>query len=257
MELNPEYYLRVFLVFVRISGVFLSAPVFSHPSVPVRLRVLLSIVLAYALVGFVPGPLPEGAETGPGFILAVALEAVTGVTIGFAGQFVFMAIGFAGHILGFQIGLALAETYDPINGANSNPIGQFLALIFLLVFLLLDGHHHILTAMVTSFQVIPLAGARIEAVGPTLLAWTGGFFVIAIRLASPFMITIFLVDAALGVFARVAPQADLFSIGLPLKLLGGIALSLAFMQYFFPFAPELVSRLLSDVMELIEVLAMG
>src|SRR5690606_6156264 len=116
--------------------------------------------------------------------------------------FIFYAVQYAGELLGFQMGLGLAQVLDPAEGTNSNPVGRLLGLIFLLAFILFDGHHHLLAAMVISFQTIPLAGAQVAHAGPYLLEWTGAFITTALRLASPLMITIFLVDAALGVFAR-------------------------------------------------------
>ena len=166
------------------------------------------------------------------------------VLFGFAAQFIFWSVTFAGEIIGFQMGLSIAAVYNPMDGVASNPIGRVLTLTMLLVFLLLDGHHHMLRALVASFEVVPLSGADLSRGGPLLLQWMGAFFVTAIRLAAPFMITIFLVDVALGVFARVAPQADLFSMGLPLKIVIGLSLTILFMQNFMPILPDLIRQVL-------------
>jgi hypothetical protein len=66
-------------------------------------------------------------------------------------------------VIGFQIGLSMAQVYNPLEGEYSNPLGRLLNLTFLLVFLLIDGHHHILRALITSFEVVPLAGAQVGA----------------------------------------------------------------------------------------------
>jgi flagellar biosynthesis protein FliR len=255
LAVDPEHLLRISLVFVRIGALFVAAPFFNHPAIPVRLRVLLSVVLAYALAGFSSGPLPPGATSPLGLMAAAGIEAATGLMLGFGAQLVFMAVQFAGEILGFQMGLSLAQVLDPVNGGHSNPLGRFLSLTFLLVFVMLEGHHHILRAIVTSFEMIPLAGARLSVGGPLLLEWTGQFLVIALRLAAPFMITILLIDATMGVFARVVPQADLFSIGLPLKLLVGMTLFLVFLQHLFPVMPDLTRTVLDDLMRLTRALA--
>ena len=162
---------------------------------------------------------------------------------------------FAGEVVGFQMGLSLAQIYNPVEGLYANPLGRLLSLSFMIVFLLIDGHHHVLRALVGSFDVVPLAGAHLAATGPLLLKWTGALFVTALRLASPFMVTIFLVDTALGVFARVVPQADLFSLGLPLKLLTGLGMLYFFLQNLFPVIPDLVTLMLNDLLALIEALA--
>ncbi|HEX7070206.1 MAG TPA: flagellar biosynthetic protein FliR, partial [Rhodothermales bacterium] len=158
--LNPEYLIRVFLVFVRISGFFLAAPFFGHASVPVRVRILLAVILAYALSGLVTSPLPARVEHSFGLMASVGIEALTGAALGFAAQFIFWAVQYAGELLGFQMGLSLAEVFDPSQGTNANPLGRLLGWIFLLAFLLFDGHHYVLTALVGSFQALPLAGAH-------------------------------------------------------------------------------------------------
>lgn len=252
--LNPEFLIRVFLVFVRISGFFLAAPFFSHGSVPVRVRILLAALLAYALSGLVTSPLPAGTEHPFGMMLAVGIEALTGAALGFAAQFIFWAVGYAGELLGFQMGLGLAQVLDPAEGTNNNPVGRLLTLIFLLAFLLFDGHHYLLVALVSSFNDLPLAGAQVAEAGPYMLEWTGAFITTALRLASPFMITIFLVDAALGVFARVAPQADLFSIALPLKLLVGLGITYFVIEHFIPIVPGMIDGMVRDLSVLIEVM---
>lgn len=253
--LDPEYLLRIFLVFVRIGGLFAVAPFFSNRSFPIQVKVFLSVLLAYALSGLIPGPLPAYALSTFGLIVAVILEVFTGIVLGFAAQFIFWTIQFAGEILGFQMGLGLAQVLDPLNGEPSNPLGRLLGMLFLMVFVLLEGHHQVLQALVDSFQVVPLAGARLTMAGPLFLTWTGNFLMTALRLASPFMITIFLVDISLGIFARMAPQTDLFSIGLPVKIFVGLGLFLFYLQNFVPAIPEMVSQMVGDMYRLIETLA--
>lgn len=251
---TPEYVIRVFLVFVRIGAVLMAAPMFGHGSVPVRVKIFFSLLMAYALVGLVPGPLPEHITEPLPLLLAVAVEVLTGVSIGYAAQFIFWTVQFAGEIVGFQMGLSLAQAYNPIDGQHANPIGRIIGLSFLMVFILIDGHHLILQGLVSSFSIVPLAGAEVQATGPLLLQWTGGLFVTAMRVASPFMVTIFLVDLTLGIFARMVPQADLFSLGLPLKLFVGVGLTFVFMQNFFPTIPGHVSHMLDDLLSVVEAL---
>jgi len=253
--LDPEYLLRVLLVFVRIGGLLAAAPFFSQRFIPVQVKVMLAAILAFSLAGLAGGALPPGVTHPVGFVVAVAIEAATGAMLGFAAQFVFYAVQFAGEIVGFQMSLSLAQIYNPVSGEPSNPIGQLLTLLFLLLFLLLDGPQQIIVALVSSFNVVPLAGADLAAGGPLLLQWTGAFFTTALRLAAPFMVTLFLVDVALGVFARMVPQADLFSLSLPLKLLVGLSLFGLFLQQFGPVAPDLVGRMIGDLAQLIDVFA--
>lgn len=256
MKIEPAYLFTILLVFVRVGGLMVAAPVFSHMAIPVRVRIFLAVLMAYILVGFVPGPLPPNIGHPVPFILAICIEALTGIMLGFAAHFLFWSIQYAGEIIGFQMALAMAGVFNPMDGMHSNPIGRFLVMSTLLIFILLDGHHQILQALVLSFEVVPLAGANLQAGGPLMLEWTGHFFITAMKLASPFMITIFLVDASLGIFARVAPQADLFSVALPVKLLVGMSMMVVFVANFFPMLPQMIDKMYLDLLALIEAFAL-
>ena len=252
--LDPVRIAAIFLIFVRVGGLMTAAPFFGHKSIPVKVRLLLAVVLSWVMVGFVELPSPQLIARPLGMVVAIFTEMLTGVAIGFAAQFLFWGVAYAADVLGFQMGLAMAQVFDPATGSNTNPMGRLLMLVFLLVFILLDGPHMLLEALVMSFQAVPLAGAQLHASGPQLLTMAGGLFITGLRIASPFMVTFFLVESAMGIFARVVPQADLFSLGMPLKLIVGLSLAIAFVQNLIPLSPELLDESAVAILELIDAL---
>jgi flagellar biosynthetic protein FliR len=252
--LDTEYILRVLLVFVRVSGLLVAAPVFGQQTLPVQVRVLAGALLAYSVAGFADGPLPDHVTHNVGFAMVLLVEAATGLLMGFAARLLFWAVDFAGSIMGFQMALSLAQTYNPMSGTSSNPLGRILSYTFLLAFLLADGHHLLLRALVRSFEVLPLGTANLAAGGPLLLEYMGAFFHIALRLAAPFLAVLFLSDVALGIFARVIPQANLFALSLPVKLLIGLSVFFLVMQGLIPSLPPLFERIDRMVLEMIEAL---
>lgn len=255
MVIEAESVLRVLLVFVRVGGLLAAAPFFNRPFIPVLVKVMLAVLLAFVLAGFADGPLPAHVDHPVGFAVALGVEAGTGLLLGFAAQFVFFAVSAAGEALGFQMSLGLAQAYSAASDGNANPLGQFLSLAFLLLFLLLDGPAHLIRALTASFEVVPLGGARLDAGGALLIQWTGAFFATALRLAAPFMVAMLLLDTALGIFARVVPQADLFAISLPAKLILGLGAFLVFLQGFVAFAPTLLETMVGDLADLLQALA--
>ena len=253
--LNPSYIIFIMLVFARVSGLMVAAPVFSQQNIPVQVRVLFSVLFAYSIAGIVPGPLPPHTDQAVGLILVAIHELLVGLILGFVAQFIFWSIQFAGELIGFQMALRMAQVFDPIGGFNSNPIGRLLTMIMTVVFLILDGHHLVLEAFVGSYRVIPLAGATFANIGPPLINYTGHMFHIALRLAAPFMITLYLIDVALGVFVRAVPRADIFAIALPLKLLTGLLVAYLFMQRLIPIIPSLVDNMNTNILRIIEIIA--
>ena len=62
-------------------------------------------------------------------------EVLTGLFIGFAMGLIFSGVRAAGELIGFDLGLSIANAFDPETGPN-NIIGGFLYLVAMLVFLL-------------------------------------------------------------------------------------------------------------------------
>ena len=252
--LDPEYLLYIFLIFVRVGGLISTAPFFEQSFIPVRVKILLSAIFAYSLIGIVPRSPDLNTSHFIAITLYVAIELFTGVVIGLAARFIFFAIRFAGEFIGFQMAISISQVLSPADGQTSNPISNILMMTFLLVFLTIDGHHQLFKGLLASFEVVPLAGAALANPGTLMLTWTGQLFVTAIRLASPFMVTIFLVDMTLGIFARVTPQTEIFSQSLSLKLIVGVGLFYLYMGNFFPVIPPLIMQMTDDILNIIESL---
>ena len=252
--LDPINILYAFLIFVRIGGLMVSAPFFEQSFIPVQVKVFLSALIAYSLIGIVPQPDQPDVLHPVALLVFVLIEFLTGVVIGLAARFIFFAIRFAGEFIGFQMALSISQVISPADGQASNPISNILTMTFLMVFLLLDGHHQLFEALMASFNVIPLAKGVIANSGNLMLTWTGQLFIIAVRLAAPFMVTIFLVDMTLGIFARVAPQTEIFSQSLSLKLIVGVGLVYLYIGNFFPLIPSLLTQMTDHILDMIEAI---
>jgi flagellar biosynthetic protein FliR len=67
-----------------------------------------------------------------------------------------------------------------------------------------------------------------------MIKYTAYLFVIALKIASPVMITLFLTDVALGVVAKMMPTMNVFFVGFPIKIGVGLmvlAMSLPIVAY--------------------------
>src|SRR5690625_7228116 len=157
-SVNPEYLVAVFLIAARIGAGFVAMPVFDLGSVSVRIRIFLAILMSHSLTVLLPaGELDPHIFQPLGMMAAVIIEALTGILFGFAMHLIFYAVQYAGEVMGFQIGLAMAHVFNPIDGSQSNPIGNILSYVVRMMFILLEGHHHVIRAVVISFDVVPLA----------------------------------------------------------------------------------------------------
>jgi flagellar biosynthetic protein FliR len=207
-----------FWPFVRILALFTSAPLLSHRSVPQRLKVALAAAVTLLVA---PGldPVPAGAD--PAWLLAQQLA--IGLGIGLCLQIVFAAFEVAGDLLGLQMGLSFASFIDPQHSEQSPIVGTFLGLLATLVFLAMNGHLLMIAGIVETFHSLPMGSAGPSAANWRGLVLLGGeMFRTGLHLALPVMATMLVINLALGVLARAAPQLNLMSVGFPATIIIGL-----------------------------------
>ena len=165
----------------------------------------------------------SGSFLSPGSLwelLGIGLtEFLLGLLIGFMFYMLMVAVQFAGGIVGFQVGFAIVNVIDPTTSQNVSIIGQFQYLLATLLFLMMNGHHMVLSGMLDSFTLVPLGMVKFQFTGATeIVRLSAGVFILAVKIASPVMLALFLTDTALGIIARTVPQMNVFIVGFPLKI---------------------------------------
>ena len=203
-------------------------PVFGSRSIPVRVRIIITLVLTIVVAPHLP-ELPDVDMFGSqGFLISLH-EVLIGLTMGFTLQLVFAAFVMAGDYIANAMGLGFASMVDPVNGVNVPIISQFLLILTFLLFFCFGGHALVIEILVTSFVAIPVGLPDIQPERALLVAgWASRMFGIAVLVSIPVVACLLLVYVALGVMTRAAPQLNIFSVGFPLTILAGfVALILA------------------------------
>jgi flagellar biosynthetic protein FliR len=148
-----------------------------------------------------------------------------GALLGVVASALFAGIAFAGQLAGIQMGFAIAQVFDPNSSQQMPLIGRMQELFAVMIFLLLDGHHILLSALGLSLRTVP-PGSLPDGSGLlAAVAMVGtSVFLLAILVGGPVVAALFLTDTALGFVARAVPQMNIFLVGLPVKIAGGLAL---------------------------------
>jgi flagellar biosynthetic protein FliR len=95
-------------------------------------------------------------------------------------------------------------------------------MVSLLTFLALDGHLFMLKALADSFSLVPAGGLLLgDVLVRQVFDLSTQLFVIALKVAAPVMVALFLTELALGLMNRAAPQMQVMLIGFPLKIAAG------------------------------------
>lgn len=229
MSLDAGFLYCFLLVFCRASAMFLSSPMFGAQNTPVFIRILTTFAISGSLTFLVR---PEvGAIPGDLWSLGAAVlgEVIAGLLIGGFCSLVLHACQMGGAFLDIQMGLGSAQTLNPVTGVPVTIISQFKFMLGLVLFLSLNAHHVMLRAFTQSYEVFPTLGLdllpRIEHSLVGMVAYTA---YLSLQIAAPLAAVGFVVDAALGLVNKAAPQMQVFMLGLPAKIgLGLVTISLA------------------------------
>ena len=206
-------FIIVFLIFVRVSTALIASPVFGSRTIPTLPKIFLSLIIAYIVYLTIDRSVLTNVPTGWMLVILSIKEAITGLVMGFMMQFVFWGVSYAGTLIGFDMGLTMAEVFNPSSEESGNVIGEFLYYGALMVFFLINGHHYIISSIKHSFSVIPLGKFTInKPVYDLIVIYAASVFVIAVKIASPIMVSFFLVHIGEGIIARIIPQMQVFII---------------------------------------------
>lgn len=219
---NPSDLMSFYLVFFRVSIVLFLLPFFGGNSIPKTVKAALTIVLAIAIWPYVK---VDGAlmPSSPWNIAIMILgEMVLGLCMGIAVHVMFSAIQTGGNFIGVQMGFSMVNVLDPLTGTNESVTAHFLYMTAILVFLSLNGHLYLLSAMVDSFKHVPPGQLFISSkLTAQILTISKDLFILAVKVASPIIASIFVVDLSLALISKMAPQMNVLMLGFPLKILVG------------------------------------
>lgn len=222
--IDTLYFTALILITIRMFCFFLVVPVFFPNGTPSTVKIGLTLVLAYVLV---PGIDYSGIHTinnNLPFVINCMNEAVAGLTLGFITNLCFMAIRIAGNLMDFQIGFSMMTMFDPNTSSNTTLMEHLLYWFSIVVFFIVDGHHMLIKALMESFSVIKLGNFFLSQGSINLIIRVFiEYFGIALKIAIPIVLIIFITDLTLGLIARTIPQLNIMILGLPIKILLGLA----------------------------------
>lgn len=216
-----------FWPFLRIVAMVASAPFFGARGIPASVKIAFSLALTI-MVAPMLGPMPNvPVASVPGLMILID-QLLIGTAMGLALRVVFAAVEMAGHIMGLQMGLGFATFFDPQNSTQVPVVGQFLGLIAMLLFLAINGHLVVLTALVDSFRILPVDLTPFASnAWKTLAIWGGEIFSAGVLISMPVVAALMMTNIALAILNRAAPTLNIFTVGFPLTLaLGFIGLAL-------------------------------
>jgi len=239
LGLSIDMFKSFLLVLIRVSVILFMMPIFGAKRVPNVIKAGLAFSISLAIL---PAVTPDPAifpRTAWQFAFIVLNECIVGMILGMLVNVFFMGIQMAGQMAGLQMGFAIATIFDPNSGVQSSMVSQLGYWVALIVFLTLDGHHQLLLAIQSSFDIIQFGQVSLQKeLYKPVLQLASQLFVLAVKVGAPTIAALIFVDVGFGLTAKMSPQMNILIVALPLKIAVGL--------FFFGMSLQLVLIYLKD-----------
>lgn len=215
-------------VFVRVSSLFVSAPVFGSREIPTQTKVGLATILSLVLLPLVKTTLTQTVPATAFGMAAVLLgQALIGLIIGLVVSLLFVAVRIGGSLIDYQMGFTQAATFNPQFNETVSPIANFQYQYALVLYLIANGHWLLLASLERSFVALPVAQISIGALTGTFTNLTFQMLVAGLQIAAPAGAVLMVTDIAFAFLNRAMPSMQVFYVGMPVKVLVGFVVVIA------------------------------
>ena len=245
------------MVFFRIIGFLIIAPLFSSRNVLSMMKAALAMLISILVVPtMVDTPFLTIDSSLLLFFIYALSEFAIGLSIGFIATLFFDSINLAGQLIDMQMGFGIVNVVDPQSGAQMPVMGTFKYFLTMFFYLSINGHILLLDALMKSYQIIPLGNFTVDMSLMNFIIYvTTNLFVIALKIALPYVGALFATDFILGIIARTVPQMNVFMIGMPLKIGIGFVLSIVIIPLYIYILSAFFEKSFTDIYTLIRVLS--
>lgn len=253
LQSDAEYLITFLLILTRVSGIFFLAPILGNRNIPYQIKIGLSLITAIILAPFIPSPNISSSTDMIELAMLIAKELSVGAIIGFTATLIFMGFLVAGQIIDFQMGFSMMNVLDPLSNVTVTVMGQFKNVLAILIFLAINGHHFLFSALARSFSVVPLTTfAFTPSVMDNFINLVVNMFIVGLQIGAPAIGVLFLTELAMGIIARTVPQMNVFIVGLPLKIIVGFTTVILTLSFFSAYVINVFNQMPEKLLQAIK-----
>ncbi len=225
LETLPGLAFHVVLLMGRIGGAVMLMPGLGEAEIPAPVRLAIALALVVLLLPAVAPGLPPIPATPAEMLPPLAMEIAIGLWLGTLSRLIVLALSMAGQAIAAMVGLAGMLVADPSLGPQGTALGRAFGLLAATLVLASGLHGLALRALAESYAVLPAGGPFPAGAAAEAVAMAGAAsFELALRLAAPFVMGAVVMNVALGLLARLAPQVQTFFVAVPGQILAGLGL---------------------------------
>lgn len=248
-----------FLILMRISGFIFLNPVLGRRNIPAMAKTGIAMgltIIVYSMAQAQGVTVDADAASPLTFGLLVVKELAIGYIAGFVMTLFDMVMTYAGTVIDFQIGISMAQVYDPQTGSQIALSGNILQIFYLLYFFAVDGHLALIKILATSGDVVPYGEVALAPGAAWIMVdiFTQ-CIVMAIKLAFPLIAFEFVMQVGVGILTKITPQINLFVLSIQLRLIVGFALLVLLVSPIGSFIGDMIAEMISTIEDVLRAAA--
>ena len=223
------------LILIRLASFVFAAPFFNMANVPRKVKAGFALCLTVLVYSLFPDMTVE-YNGMIDYAIIVVEEMIVGILLGAVTSFCVQIIMFAGKIIDMDIGISMAQLYDPTTRMQVGIMGNFYYYMMMLLLIISGMHQYLVAGIYTA-----------------IISFMSDFFVIGFRIALPVFSAILMLNCVLAILAKVSPQMNMFVVGMQLKIFVGIFVIL----FTISMLPSVSDFILDEIERLFAMLVRG
>lgn len=244
------------MIAMRMTGLVFMNPLFGRRNIARNIKAGMTLAFAFLVYSTMEEPNLNYEFTSSfiyGFILLK--EFFVGYVLGYVMELFFFVITHAGSIIDFHLGLSMSMVYDPQTNAQIAMTGNLYQIFYTLLFFAVDGHLVVIRMFLTSGELVPYGEvAFTQGLSLAVLDVFRECVVLAVRFAFPIMAIEFLVEMAVGILMKAAPQVNIFVINIQIKIAVGALVLLLLVSPMKSWLESLMQQMLETMGEILTLL---
>ncbi len=246
------------LIVARMSGLFLISPLLSNKAVPNRVKIPIVVILSFLILPSIASAQKITAQNHIQLLVYIFQEVAIGLAIGYVAALIFAVIQTAGDFYSIQAGYSMATIFDPNNEVDTGVITSLYTILGALIFLYLDGHHVMFSALTKSYEILPLAQGFNSRAAGTMSAMMSQLFALSIQIAAPIIVVMTVLNVIMGLLSKISPQLNIYmNIGFIVGPVLGMILVGVSLPLFRTVMTQMTEQMGPDMMRMIRDLKGG
>lgn len=253
--MNQNQLLLWSLIFIRCTGFIVLNPILGRRNIPPIVK--SGFIMALSTLLFVYSPVQTVQITGfIEYTMLLIKELMIGYCIGYIVQLLTYMCIYAGGVIDFQLGLSMATIYDPQNNIQIPLTGNVFSTLSILIFFAVDGHLALIRIFMEIAELIPYGSFKFTSNIPSFLLSTfSDFTILAIQLAFPIIMIIFLTEAGVGILMKAIPQINVFVVNIQAKVIIGMIVLVFMFSPIGDFLNNAVVYTINSIRELVTLMS--